>query len=169
CQIGWRKRVHEKHPRDEAGDRQQDYVKRADQRGCTHQHGLPVLNRREEVGHRRYRRNGERRHKRNAERKLPISPRPARLLHREYAESEIRQGQRPNGSRDPDTPDYLKLKANDFQDYRLTVTGQVERPRSYSLTELRNMPSRTAIGPTSRRSEAEARRAVHPVPLLPQA
>ncbi|MBI4047791.1 MAG: twin-arginine translocation signal domain-containing protein, partial [Devosia nanyangense] len=34
------------------------------------------------------------------------------VLAREYSESEIRQGQRPNGSRDPDTPEYLALKAN---------------------------------------------------------
>ena len=63
----------------------------------------------------------------------------------EYSESEIRQGQRPNGSRDPDTPEYATLKANHFADYRLTVKGLVEQPRAYSLTELRNMPSRTQI------------------------
>jgi DMSO/TMAO reductase YedYZ molybdopterin-dependent catalytic subunit len=63
----------------------------------------------------------------------------------EYSESEIRQGQRPNGSRDPNTPEYLALKAKDFADYRLAVTGLVEQPRSYSLSELRNMPSRTQI------------------------
>jgi DMSO/TMAO reductase YedYZ molybdopterin-dependent catalytic subunit len=63
----------------------------------------------------------------------------------EYSESEIRQGQRPNGSDDPDTPEYLAVKANDFSGYRLTVTGLVERQRHYSLAELRNMPSRTQI------------------------
>lgn len=66
-------------------------------------------------------------------------------LAREYAESEIRQGQRPNGSTDPQSAEYLTLKANDFADYRLTVTGLVETPKSYSLAELRNMPSRTQI------------------------
>lgn len=63
----------------------------------------------------------------------------------EYSESEIRQGQRPNGSTDPQSMDYLALKTNDFADYRLTVKGLVETPKSYSLTELRNMPSRTQI------------------------
>jgi DMSO/TMAO reductase YedYZ molybdopterin-dependent catalytic subunit len=63
----------------------------------------------------------------------------------EYSESEIRQGQRPNGSSDPQTAEYLALKASDFADYRLSVTGLVERPRSYYLSELRNMPSRTQI------------------------
>lgn len=67
------------------------------------------------------------------------------VLAREYSESEIRQGQRPNGSRDPDTPEYLALKANDFADYRLRITGLVENPASYSLAELRNMPARTQI------------------------
>jgi len=66
-------------------------------------------------------------------------------LAREYAESEIRQGQRPNGSTDPQSAEYLALKANDFADYRLSVTGLVETPKSYSLAELRNMPSRTQI------------------------
>lgn len=66
-------------------------------------------------------------------------------LAREYAESEIRQGMRPNGSRDPDSPEYLALKENEFADYRLKVTGLVERPQSYALNEIRNMPSRTQI------------------------
>jgi DMSO/TMAO reductase YedYZ molybdopterin-dependent catalytic subunit len=63
----------------------------------------------------------------------------------EYSETEIRQGQRPNGSRDPQTETYLALRNNDFADYRLSVTGLVEWPKSYSLTELNNMPSRTQI------------------------
>lgn len=66
-------------------------------------------------------------------------------LAREYSESEIRQGQRPNGSVDPSTPEYLALKANNFADYRLNITGLVETPTSFSLDELRNMPSRTQI------------------------
>jgi DMSO/TMAO reductase YedYZ molybdopterin-dependent catalytic subunit len=64
---------------------------------------------------------------------------------REYSESEIRQGQRPNGSTDPNGADYLALKANGFADYRLSVTGLVETPASFSLAELRNMPARTQI------------------------
>ncbi len=63
----------------------------------------------------------------------------------EYSESEIRQPMRPNGSTNPQTADYLALKANNFADYRLAVTGLVETPKSYSLDELRNMPSRTQI------------------------
>lgn len=63
----------------------------------------------------------------------------------EYSESDIRQGQRPNGSTNPQSAEYLALKANSFADYRLNVTGLVETPKSYSLDELRNMPSRTQI------------------------
>lgn len=63
----------------------------------------------------------------------------------EYAPSEIRQGQRPNGSTDPNTEEYLALKSNNFKDYRLEIAGLVEKPASYSLDELRNMPSRIQI------------------------
>lgn len=85
------------------------------------------------------------------ERANDLTYRAQRLLIREgalapeYSESEIRQGQRPNGSRNPDASEYLGLKANNFADYRLAVTGLVEQPGSYSLAELRNMPSRTQI------------------------
>lgn len=63
----------------------------------------------------------------------------------EYSETEIRQGQRPNGSTDPQSAEYVALKDNSFDGYRLAITGLVERPRSYSLAELRNMPARTQI------------------------
>ena len=66
-------------------------------------------------------------------------------LAREYPESEIRQGMRPNGSTDPSTAEYLALRANNFADYRLTVKGLVETEMSFSLDELRNMPARTQI------------------------
>lgn len=69
----------------------------------------------------------------------------AQTLAREYAPSEIRQGQRPNGSTDPSTPEYLALEANDFAGYRLTVKGMVEREVSLSLAQLRNMPARSQI------------------------
>src|SRR5665647_3652072 len=58
-----------------------------------------------------------------------------------YDESEIRQPQRPNGSTDPKTDDYLMLKANNFAGYRFRVTGLVETEMSFSLDELRNMPA----------------------------
>jgi DMSO/TMAO reductase YedYZ molybdopterin-dependent catalytic subunit len=66
-------------------------------------------------------------------------------LAREYSSSEIRQGQRPNGSTDPTTAEYTFLKNQNFADYRLKVTGMVEREVSFSLDELRNMPARSQI------------------------
>jgi DMSO/TMAO reductase YedYZ molybdopterin-dependent catalytic subunit len=66
-------------------------------------------------------------------------------LAREFSESEVRQGQRPNGSTDPTTPEYMFLRQQNFADYRLEVGGLVERPASFSLEELRNMPQRTQI------------------------
>ncbi|MDC9825461.1 molybdopterin-dependent oxidoreductase [Devosia sp. ZB163] len=66
---------------------------------------------------------------------------------REFSESEIRQGQRPNGSTDPrqNVELYRDLIAGNWQAYRLRITGLVETPKEYSLTELANMPSRTQI------------------------
>lgn len=66
-------------------------------------------------------------------------------LAREYGESEIRQGMRPNGSVEPTTPEYTLLRNAGFAPYRLTIKGMVERRLSFSLAELRNMPARTQI------------------------
>jgi DMSO/TMAO reductase YedYZ molybdopterin-dependent catalytic subunit len=66
-------------------------------------------------------------------------------LAREYAASEIRQGQRPNGSVDPTTPEYVALKETNFAGYKLTIKGMVDREVSFSLDELRNMPARSQI------------------------
>jgi DMSO/TMAO reductase YedYZ molybdopterin-dependent catalytic subunit len=63
----------------------------------------------------------------------------------EFNQSDVRQGQKPNGSTDPDTPDYLGLKERNFAGYQLEVDGLVERPKRFSLDQLRNMPSRTQI------------------------
>ncbi|WP_152048153.1 molybdopterin-dependent oxidoreductase [Aureimonas psammosilenae] len=63
----------------------------------------------------------------------------------EYAESEIRQPQRPNGTVTPTDADYLSLAEASFSDYRLEISGLVERPMQLSLDELRNMPSRTQV------------------------
>jgi len=62
-----------------------------------------------------------------------------------YAESEIRQPQRPNGSTDPNSDEYLALKANSFADYKFRVSGLVENELTFSLDELRNMPAQSQI------------------------
>jgi len=66
-------------------------------------------------------------------------------LARTYDESEIRQPQRPNGSTDPQTDEYLALKANNFADYRFRVAGLVETPLEFTLDQLRNMPSQSQV------------------------
>lgn len=63
----------------------------------------------------------------------------------EFAPTEIRQGQKPNGSIDPDTPDYRTHKEKNFADYQLAVDGLVERPMRFTLNAIRNMPSRSQI------------------------
>ena len=63
----------------------------------------------------------------------------------EFSEADIRQGQRPNGSTDPDSADYRRMAATRFQDYRLAVTGLVDAPQSLSLADLTLLPSRTQI------------------------
>jgi DMSO/TMAO reductase YedYZ molybdopterin-dependent catalytic subunit len=63
----------------------------------------------------------------------------------EYSESDIRQGQRPNGTTDPDDEDYRALATNNFSSYELAVSGLVEKPQKFKLATLRTMPSRTQI------------------------
>ncbi|MEO5324191.1 molybdopterin-binding protein [Mesorhizobium sp. CC13] len=66
-------------------------------------------------------------------------------LAQEYSEADIRQPQRPNGVTAPDDETYKALLANDFADWRLEVTGLVERPLSLTRQQLMNMPARTQI------------------------
>jgi DMSO/TMAO reductase YedYZ molybdopterin-dependent catalytic subunit len=63
----------------------------------------------------------------------------------EFSEADIRQGQHPNGSTDPDTDTYRQMADAGFQDYRLTVTGLVDTPQTLSLADLTKLPSRTQI------------------------
>ncbi|HZP19364.1 MAG TPA: molybdopterin-binding protein [Bauldia sp.] len=66
-------------------------------------------------------------------------------LAREFTEADISPKFRANGTRMPDSPEYAALAANDFADWRLEVGGLVENPATYSLADLRAMPSRTQI------------------------
>jgi DMSO/TMAO reductase YedYZ molybdopterin-dependent catalytic subunit len=68
---------------------------------------------------------------------MPMAP--------EYPASAIREAQRPNGSTNPQSADYLAVKKNGFAGYRLQVSGLVDKSLSLSLDELRAMPSRTQI------------------------
>lgn len=64
---------------------------------------------------------------------------------KEFPASEISADFKANGSTDPDDATYRTLAANGFADWRLEVGGLVERPASYSLADLRAMPSRSQI------------------------
>jgi DMSO/TMAO reductase YedYZ molybdopterin-dependent catalytic subunit len=66
-------------------------------------------------------------------------------LAREYSEADISADFRANGTTEPGDPDYQKLAENDFADWRLVVGGLVTKPGRFSLSELRQMPSRTQI------------------------
>ena len=42
-------------------------------------------------------------------------------------------------------PLYERLKAGGFEDYRLSIEGSVARPRTFSIADLKRLPSRTQI------------------------
>jgi len=72
-----------------------------------------------------------------------ITPRLA--LARECAEADRSRVFPGNGTVDPSEPDYQALAGTGFSAYRLEIGGLVERPASFSLAELRSLPSRTQI------------------------
>ena len=63
----------------------------------------------------------------------------------EFTEADIRQGQHPNGSVNPDSPEYLELGRNNYADYSLTVTGLVESPLALPYSRINSLPARTQI------------------------
>ena len=75
---------------------------------------------------------------------------PRHALVREYLPSDLTSFPA-TGTTDPgmkDTPlgeVYRRLKAGTFADWRLTVEGQVARPQSFSLNDLKRLPARTQI------------------------
>ena len=66
-------------------------------------------------------------------------------LAREYAEADISPRFRVNGTSMPDSDTYAALLENGFADWRLEVGGLVARPQSFSLAQLKLLPSRTQI------------------------
>lgn len=63
----------------------------------------------------------------------------------EYAEAEVSPWFKPNGTSDPPDKNYKALAKAGFQSFRLAIGGLVERPASFTLAELRAMPSRRQI------------------------
>ncbi len=68
-----------------------------------------------------------------------------RAMAQEFSEADLSPFFRSNGTSNPRDPAYQALAAAGFADYRLEVGGLVAHPRSYSLAELKALPSRTQI------------------------
>ena len=64
---------------------------------------------------------------------------------REFSPSDMSPVFRANGTSNPNTPDYNRLAAGRFADWRLQVDGLVRRPLSVSLDQIRRLPRRTQI------------------------
>jgi DMSO/TMAO reductase YedYZ molybdopterin-dependent catalytic subunit len=63
----------------------------------------------------------------------------------EFSESELSPDFRTNGNTDPQSEEYQKFASAGFQDWRLKVDGLVSSPGSYSLQDLKALPSKTQI------------------------
>jgi DMSO/TMAO reductase YedYZ molybdopterin-dependent catalytic subunit len=76
---------------------------------------------------------------------------PQQALVREYSEKDITSFPAigttdPGGSGTPERArDYSRMQSGAFADWRLSVEGLVARPRTFSLTELKALPSRRQI------------------------
>jgi DMSO/TMAO reductase YedYZ molybdopterin-dependent catalytic subunit len=70
---------------------------------------------------------------------------PRNALAQEFSESDLSPEFRSNGTASPDDPEYQRLAAAGFVDWKLRVDGLVEAPMQLSLSQLRSMKSRTQI------------------------
>jgi DMSO/TMAO reductase YedYZ molybdopterin-dependent catalytic subunit len=68
-----------------------------------------------------------------------------RAMAQEFTPADMSPAFRSNGTSEPDNPLYEAMVANGFADYQLKVDGLVEKPASFSLAQLRELPSRTQI------------------------
>ncbi len=66
-----------------------------------------------------------------------------KAMAREYAEADRSAMFPANGNSNPEDTDYQAMAAKGFADWKLEIGGLVEKPASFSLAELRQMPSRT--------------------------
>jgi DMSO/TMAO reductase YedYZ molybdopterin-dependent catalytic subunit len=70
---------------------------------------------------------------------------PREALAPEYGPADLSPGFKPNGSVDPDDPDYVKARDEHFVNWKLEVDGLVDKPTQLSVADLRQLPSRTQI------------------------
>lgn len=66
-------------------------------------------------------------------------------LAKEFTEADLSPRFPSNGTHHPGDPEYQRLAADGFRDWRLEVAGLVEHPLQLSLDEVRALPSRTQI------------------------
>jgi DMSO/TMAO reductase YedYZ molybdopterin-dependent catalytic subunit len=70
---------------------------------------------------------------------------PANALAREFARSDMSPVFRVNGNRMPRSPAYQAHMRENFANWRLEIGGLVARPMSWTLAELRALPTRSQI------------------------
>ena len=68
----------------------------------------------------------------------------ANSLAREFSRSQISKAPFANG-KPPDNPEFKRLQAGGFADWRLKIDGMVARPTSLSIADLKRMPARSQI------------------------
>ena len=68
-----------------------------------------------------------------------------KAMAQEFTQADVAAHFKGNGTLVPGDADYQALMRGGFKDWKLEVAGLVEQPASFSLAELRAMPSRTQI------------------------
>src|SRR3546814_19690520 len=88
-------------------------------------------------------------------------------LAREFRPDQISPFFRPNGTANPNTPEYKALWRNGFADWRLHVSGLVGQPLSLSLAQLPALPHREPITRPERVAGSSALGTSRGVPTQP--
>jgi DMSO/TMAO reductase YedYZ molybdopterin-dependent catalytic subunit len=68
-----------------------------------------------------------------------------RAMAQEFSPADLSPDFRSNGTAEPDNPQYMAMAANGFADFQLKVDGLVDKPGTFSMAQLRDLPSRTQI------------------------
>jgi DMSO/TMAO reductase YedYZ molybdopterin-dependent catalytic subunit len=68
-----------------------------------------------------------------------------KAMAQEFSPADLSPDFRSNGTSVPENPQYQVMVANGFADYQLKVEGLVEKPATFSLAQLRELPDRTQI------------------------
>ncbi len=70
---------------------------------------------------------------------------PRKAMAQEFTEADLSPQFRSNGTAMPRNPTFMAMAKKGFADYRLAIDGLVERPGTFSLADIRALPSRTQI------------------------